>query len=52
MALEHEFYLIPITIDVKRFWMNRKNNPKVIDSVVIPDDIILYVSGLIKMDYK
>lgn len=48
MALEHEFYLIPNTIDVGRFWMDRENNPKVIDSVVIQDDIILYVSDTLK----
>ncbi|MUT65693.1 hypothetical protein [Paenibacillus sp. NEAU-GSW1] len=48
MALEHEFYLIPITIDVERFWMNRENNPKVIDSVVIHDDIVQYVSDTLK----
>ncbi|WP_080840816.1 hypothetical protein [Cohnella massiliensis] len=43
MALEHEFYLVPITIDVERFWMNRENNPEIIDRVGIHDDIILYV---------
>lgn len=48
MALEHEFYLIPNTIDVERLWMNRVNNPKIIDSVVIHDDIIQYVSDTLK----
>lgn len=24
MALEHEFYLIPITIDMERFWIIEK----------------------------
>ncbi|EPY08664.1 coagulation factor 5/8 type-like protein [Paenibacillus alvei TS-15] len=48
MALEHEFHLIPITIDIEQFWMNRENNPKVIDSVVIHDDIVLYVSDTLK----
>ncbi|SDM84329.1 hypothetical protein [Paenibacillus jilunlii] len=48
MALEHEYYLIPITIDVERFWMNRENNHKVIDSMVIHDDIIMYISDTLK----
>lgn len=48
MALEHEFYLIPNTIDVERFWRHRENNLNVIDSVVIHDDIILYVSDTLK----
>lgn len=37
MALEHEC-----------FWMDRESNPKVIDSVVIHDDIILYISDTLK----
>ncbi|WP_019913596.1 hypothetical protein [Paenibacillus sp. HW567] len=48
MALEHKFYLTPITIDVEHFWMNIENNSEVIDSVVIHDDIILYVSDTLK----
>ncbi len=43
MALEHEFYLVPHTVDIRHFWMERKNHPSVIDSVVIPDDFILYI---------
>ncbi|OKP83254.1 hypothetical protein A3844_22630 [Paenibacillus helianthi] len=43
MTLEHEFYLTPTTIDVEHFWMNRENKPKVIDCLVIYDDIILYI---------
>ncbi|MEW9670607.1 hypothetical protein [Ammoniphilus sp. 3BR4] len=48
MALEHEFYLIPNTVDLERFWMYRENNSNVIDSVIIHDDIILYVSDTLK----
>ncbi|MDF2790626.1 MAG: hypothetical protein K0S80_3727 [Neobacillus sp.] len=43
MGLEHEFYLIPNTIDVKDFWVHKENNNGVIDSVVIHDDLILYI---------
>jgi hypothetical protein len=48
MALEHDFYLIPNTVDVDRFWMDRENNPELIDSVIIHDDIILYISDTLK----
>lgn len=43
MGLQHEFYLIPNTIDVKEFWEHMKNNNSVIDSVVIHDDLIQYI---------
>ncbi|PAE42782.1 hypothetical protein [Bacillus sp. 7884-1] len=43
MSLEHEFYLIPNTVDVKDFWVLRENNNSVIDSVVIHDDLIQYI---------
>ncbi|MCM3729784.1 hypothetical protein M3226_30085 [Neobacillus cucumis] len=43
MGLEHEFYLIPNTVDVKDFWVHRENNNSVIDSEVIHDNLILYI---------
>ncbi len=42
------FISFPITIDAERLWMNIENNPKVIDSVVIHDDIILYIFDTLK----
>lgn len=48
MALEHEFYLIPTTVQLQGFWMNLNNNPNIIDSVVIHDDIIMYISDTLK----
>ncbi|SFC55991.1 hypothetical protein SAMN05443252_104308 [Bacillus sp. OV322] len=44
MGLEHEFYLIPKTVDVKDFWVHRGNSNDVIDRVVIQDDLIHYFS--------
>ncbi|PRS26196.1 hypothetical protein C6W19_25885 [Bacillus sp. RJGP41] len=43
MGLEHEFYLVSDTIDINEIWMLRENN-RVIDNVVIHDDIIQYIS--------
>ncbi|MEH7355137.1 hypothetical protein V7150_16385 [Neobacillus drentensis] len=43
MGLEHEFYLISNTTDVKDFWMFREKNNSVFDSVVIHDDLIQYI---------
>lgn len=43
MGLEHEFYLISNTSDVKNFWMYKENSNSVIDSVVIHDDLINYI---------
>lgn len=48
MALVHEFYLIPAVEDVEHLWMNIANNPKVMNSVVIHDDIILYIKDTLK----
>jgi hypothetical protein len=48
MALTHEFYLIPKTVDIEQFWMDIKNNSEIIDSVVIHDGIILYIKDSIK----
>ncbi|WP_340021294.1 hypothetical protein MHI24_20085 [Paenibacillus sp. FSL K6-1096] len=48
MALVHEFYLIPAVGDAEHLWMNIANNPKVMDSVVIHDDIILYINDTLK----
>lgn len=48
MGLEHEFYLITNTTDVKDFWMFRENNNNVIDSVVIHDDLIQYIFDSLK----
>lgn len=48
MALTHEFYLVPNTIDVEQFWMGIRNKPEVIDSVVIHDDIILYINDTLE----
>lgn len=42
MGLEHEFFLIPNTIDVKVFWLDR-DNKCVIDRVEIHDDLIQYI---------
>ncbi|MFJ7994838.1 hypothetical protein ACIQY5_22210 [Peribacillus frigoritolerans] len=43
MSLDHEFYLISKTTDIKNFWMYRERNNSVIDSVVIQDDLIQYI---------
>jgi hypothetical protein len=48
MALEHGFFLIPKSVDITRFWMNTENNPEIIDSVGIHDDIIQYISDTLK----
>lgn len=40
MGLEHKFYLIPDTTELTDFYINKKN---IIDSVVINDDVILYI---------
>lgn len=48
MALVHEFYLIPAVEDVEHLWMNIANNPKVMNGVVIHDDIILYIKDTLK----
>ncbi|MEH7514509.1 hypothetical protein V7146_17485 [Gottfriedia acidiceleris] len=42
MGLEHEFYLIPDTVNVNQIWKLRKNNNE-IESVRIHDDIIQYI---------
>ncbi|MBE1557135.1 hypothetical protein [Sporosarcina limicola] len=41
--MNHEFYLIANTTDVKDFWMYRENNNNVIDSIEIHDDLIQYI---------
>ncbi|MFY0779339.1 hypothetical protein AB1K18_03345 [Peribacillus simplex] len=43
MSLDHEFYLISKTTDIKNFWMYRERNNSVIDSIVIQDDLIQYI---------
>lgn len=43
MGLEQEFYLVSDTIDINEIWMLRENN-RVIDNVVIHDDIIQYIT--------
>jgi hypothetical protein len=50
IALTHEFYLVPSTIDVEQqqFWMGIKNRSEIVDSVEIHDDIILYISDTLK----
>lgn len=48
MALVHEFYLILAVGDAEHLWMNIANNPKVMDYVVIYDDIILYINDTLK----
>lgn len=48
MALVHEFYLIPAVGDAEHLWTNIANHPKVVDSVVIHDDIILYINDTLK----
>lgn len=48
MALVHEFYLIPAVEDAEHLWMNIAINPKVMDNVVIHDDIILYINDTLK----
>jgi hypothetical protein len=40
VGLEHKFYLIPDTTELTDFYINKKN---IIDSVVINDDVILYI---------
>lgn len=42
MSLEHEFYLVPATVDVKNFWMDREKNRNIIERVMIHDDLIQY----------
>ncbi|PGM49020.1 hypothetical protein [Bacillus sp. AFS053548] len=42
MGLEHEFYLVPDTVNVSRIWKLRENNND-IESVRIHDDIIQYI---------
>ncbi|UPM55458.1 hypothetical protein [Gottfriedia acidiceleris] len=42
MGLEHEFYLVPDTVDVQEFWRLRDYN-NVIDGVIIHDDMIQYI---------
>ncbi|MDR7071565.1 hypothetical protein [Fictibacillus barbaricus] len=48
MSLEHEFYLISKTTVTKDFWVHREKNECIIDSVVIHDDIIQYISDSLK----
>ncbi|WP_330502631.1 hypothetical protein V2I71_12445 [Peribacillus frigoritolerans] len=43
MSLDHEFYLISKSTDIKEFWMHREKNNSVIDSVVIQDDMVQYI---------
>ena len=40
MGLAHKFYLVPDTTELTDFYIDKKN---IIDSVVINDDIILYI---------
>jgi hypothetical protein len=42
MGLEHEFYLVSGIIDLNEIWTLRENN-KVIEGVLIHDDIIQYI---------
>lgn len=42
MSLEHEFYLVPATVDVKNFWVDREKNRNIIERVMIHDDLIQY----------
>lgn len=44
MALEHEFYLIDDGVETNGSWMHRDKSDRVVDSVVIHDDIILYIN--------
>ena len=48
MSLEHEFYLIPATVDMKNFWMDRENNENIIESVMMHDDLIQYILDSLK----
>jgi hypothetical protein len=48
MSLEHEFYLIPISTDLKGFWSNKDKDNSIIDKVVIYDDIIQYISDTLE----
>lgn len=41
MGLDHEFYLVPNTVNVNQIWKLRENNN--IESVRIHDDIIQYI---------
>lgn len=43
MSLEHEFYLISNTTELKDFWMYTENNSNVIDSIIIHNDMIQYI---------
>ena len=43
MGLEHRFYLMCETIGINDIWTLRENN-RVIDNVVIHDDIVQYIS--------
>lgn len=48
MAIKHEFYLIPNTLDVKTFWLHKENDSNIIACVVIEDDVIQYISDTLK----
>jgi hypothetical protein len=51
MAREHEFYLVPCTINEAEFWTiwrNEEKKSQIIDSVIIHDDIILYMMDTLK----
>lgn len=48
MSLEHEFYLVPNTIDVKTFWIDRRENKNIIERVMLHDDLIQYILESLK----
>lgn len=43
MALQHEFYLIPDTTELVLL-MDWENNQNILDSVVLDDELILYIT--------
>ncbi|MFE8697380.1 hypothetical protein ACFYKT_13640 [Cytobacillus sp. FJAT-53684] len=48
MALKHDFFLIPNTVDLDQLVMNYNKHSDIIDSVVLHDDIISYMSDTLK----
>jgi hypothetical protein len=48
MALEHEFYLIPQTTDIREYWQLTHDERTFLDCVVLHDDLILYIIDSLK----
>ena len=51
MGLEHEFYLVPDSVNENQIWKLRENNNEV-EGVRIHDDIIQYIMDSLNLEME